>query len=207
MLDHNIIENRPTPKGNSYFIRKKNNAPIDVFSANRTLQRYECELVSDTDQQFNEITLKSQSTPVIESTPNMLSHTEATSNRYNNSKSQFKQSKINDSTISKLENYVDQKFDEATMKYLKENILSDIKQQFSDVAKAKDCSQLLIDSLKDQINSLQNEIRFLREELKVKNRLLELTITSKKIESSTTYPSSQQITSQTQKISDEKNAA
>ena len=51
---------------------------------------------------------------------------------------------------------------------------------------------------------MQNEIRFLREELKVKNHLLELTITSKKIDSSTTYPSSQQIDSQTQKISDEK---
>ena len=82
--------------------------------------------------------------------------------------------------ISKLENYVDQKFDEAAMKYLKETILSDIKQQFSDVTKAKDCSQLLIDSLKDQNNSLQNEIQFLRGELKVKNHLLELTITSKK---------------------------
>ena len=85
--------------------------------------------------------------------------------------------------------------------------MSDIKYQFSDAAKAKDCSQLLIDSLKDQINSLQNEIRFLREELKVKNHLLELTITSKKVDSSTTYPSSQQIDSQTQKISDKKNAA
>ena len=150
------------------FRSTKNNTPIDIISANRTLQINECELKSDTDEQFNEITLKSQSTPVIESTPNKLSHTEDTSNRYNNSKSQFKQSKINNSTISKLENYVDQKFDEAAMKHLKENILSDIKYQFSDVAKAKDCSQLLIDSLKDQINSLQNEIRFLREELKVK---------------------------------------
>ena len=90
------------------------------------------------------------------------------------------------------------------MKYLKENTLSVIKHQLSDVAKAKDCSQLLIDSLKDQINSLQNEIRFLREELKVKNHLLEITITSKKIDSSTIYPSRQQIDSQTQKISDEK---
>ena len=132
----------------------------------------ECELVSDTDQLFNEIT------NMLPGTPNMLSHTEYMSSRYNNSKSQFKQSKINNSTISKLENYVDQKFDEAAMKHLKENIMSDIKYQFSDVAKAKDCSQLLIDSLKDQINSLQNEIRFLREELKVKNHLLELTITS-----------------------------
>ena len=65
------------------------------------------------------------------------------------------------------------------MKYIKENILSDIKQQFSKVAKSKDCCQFLIDNLKDQINSLQNEIQFLREEL-VKNNLLELTITSKK---------------------------
>ena len=64
------------------------------------------------------------------------------------------------------------KFDEAAMKYLKENISSNIKQQFSNVAKSKDCSQLLIDNLKDQINSLQNEIQFLREELKVKNYLL-----------------------------------
>ena len=58
LLDHNITENKPTPKGNSYFIRKKNNTPIDVISADRTLQINECELVSDTDQQFNEITLK-----------------------------------------------------------------------------------------------------------------------------------------------------
>ena len=101
----------------------------------------------------------------------MLYHTRDTSNRYN-SKSQFKQCKIINSTISQLENYVDSKFDEAAMKYLKENTLSDIKHQFSEVAKAKDCSQLLIDSLKDQINLLQNEIRFLREELKVKNNLL-----------------------------------
>ena len=117
-----------------------------------TAQINECELVSDTDQKFNGITLKLQNTPVIRSTPNMLSHTGGTPNRYNNSKIQFKQSKNNNSAISKLENYVDQKFDKATMKYLKENILSDIKKQFFDVAKAKDCSQLLIDSLKDQIN-------------------------------------------------------
>ena len=66
----------------------------------------ECELVSDTDQKFNEISLKSRSTAVIGSTPNMLYHTRDTSNRYN-SKSQFKQSKIINSTISQLENYVD----------------------------------------------------------------------------------------------------
>ena len=90
------------------------------------------------------------------------------------------------------------------MKYLKENILSGIKQQFYDVAIAKDCSQLLIDSLKDPINSLQSEIQFLWEELKVKSHLVELTITSKKIDYSTTNPSSQQIGHHTQNISDKK---
>ena len=50
-----------------------------------TPQINECELVSDTDQKFNGITLKLQNTPVIRSTPNMLSHTGDTPNRYNNS--------------------------------------------------------------------------------------------------------------------------
>ena len=83
LLDHNIIENRPTLKGYSLFLRKKNNTPIDNTSANRTPQINERELVSaTTDQQFNDITLKSQNTPVIRSTPNMLSHTVDTRNRY-----------------------------------------------------------------------------------------------------------------------------
>ena len=68
LFDHNITENRPAPKGNSYFIRKKN-TPIDVISINRTPQINQCELVSDTGQQFNDITLKSPNTPVIRSTP------------------------------------------------------------------------------------------------------------------------------------------
>ena len=82
LLDHDIVENRPTAKGNSYFIRKKINTPIDVISVNRTPKVNKGELVRNT------------------------------------SKSQFKQAKINNSTISKLENYVDEKFDEAAMKYL-----------------------------------------------------------------------------------------
>ena len=110
----------------------------------------------------------------------MLYHTEDTPDRCRNSKYQLKQSKISNPTISKLEKYVSQKFDEAAMKCLKQNTLSDSKQQFSDVAKPKKRSQLLTDSLKDQINSWQNEKQFLREKLKVKNHLLELTITSKK---------------------------
>ena len=91
LLDHNIIENRPTLKGNLYFIRKKNNTPIKVIWFKITPQVNECELVSGTDQQFNAITLKSQNTPVIRSTLIVLSHTQDAPNRCNNSKNQFKQ--------------------------------------------------------------------------------------------------------------------
>ena len=100
LLDHGIIQNRPTLKGNSYFIRKNNSTSIDLISVNRNPQVNECELVSNTDQQFNDNTLKSQNIPVIRSTPNMLSHTEDTPTRYSNSK-------ISNSTISNLKNYVD----------------------------------------------------------------------------------------------------
>ena len=81
LLDRNIIENRPTPKGNSYIVRKNNSTPVDVISVNRPPQVNQCELVSDTDKQFNDITLKSQNAPVIRSTPNMLFHKEDTPNR------------------------------------------------------------------------------------------------------------------------------
>ena len=76
LLDHNIIENRHTTKGNSYLIRKR--TPIDVISVKTTPQVNECELLSDTDQQFNDIALKSQNTSVIRRTQNMLSHTQDT---------------------------------------------------------------------------------------------------------------------------------
>lgn len=65
--------------------------------------------------------------------------------------------------------------------------MSDVKQQFSEVAKAEDCSQFLIDSLEKQIYLLQNEIHFLREELKDKNHFLDLQSHLKLIDSSTTY--------------------
>ena len=63
LLDHNI-ENRPAPKGNSCFIRKKEYSNRRYFGQQNPANN-ECELVSDTDQQFNDITLKSQNTPVI----------------------------------------------------------------------------------------------------------------------------------------------
>ena len=47
----------------------------------------------------------------------MFSHTEDTPNRCNNLKNQFKQYKINNYTISELENYVDEKCNEAAINY------------------------------------------------------------------------------------------
>ena len=50
------------------------------------------------------------------------------------------------------------------MKYLKGEILSDNKQQFSNVAKGKGCSKFLIDSLEDQITRCK--MKYMKEELK-----------------------------------------
>ena len=38
LLDHSIIENRPTPKGNSYFIREKNNTNKEAEAVNKLLK-------------------------------------------------------------------------------------------------------------------------------------------------------------------------
>ena len=81
LLDHNIIEKRLTTNGNTYFIRKKKKKNTSI-SIKTTPQVKECELVRDTDQHFNKIILKSQYTPAIRRTPNMLSHTEDTPNIY-----------------------------------------------------------------------------------------------------------------------------
>ena len=49
LLDHNIIENRLTPKQTSYFIRKKNNTPVDVIWVKTTPEISEYDLVNNTD--------------------------------------------------------------------------------------------------------------------------------------------------------------
>ena len=54
LLNHNTIENRPKPKETPILL-EKNDTPIDVISVKTTQQINVCELVSDTDQQFNDI--------------------------------------------------------------------------------------------------------------------------------------------------------
>ena len=58
LLDIDITENRLIPKGNSYFIRKKNKTPTDVNLVKTIPQVNEYESVSDADEQLNDITLK-----------------------------------------------------------------------------------------------------------------------------------------------------
>ena len=79
----------------------------------------ECELVGHTDQQFSDITLKLPNAPVIRSIPNI--HGRYIKQIQWFKKKQFKKSKIKNSTISKLKDYVDQKFDEACCQILNNN--------------------------------------------------------------------------------------
>ena len=72
---------------------------------------------------------------------------------------------------TKLENYIDEKYDQVAIKYLKEKILNEVKQQFSPSNQGDKINAELVKSLREQIENLQTEISFLREEMKEKNTL------------------------------------
>ena len=80
---------------------------------------------------------------------------------------------------TKLENYIDEKYDQVAIKYLKEKILNEVKQQFSPSNQGDKINAELVKSLREQIQNLQSEISFLREEIKEKNTLLKMIIHSK----------------------------
>ena len=73
------------------------------------------------------------------------------------------QSKI---PVEKLKNYIDEKYDQVAIKYLKENILNELKQQFSPNNQRDKINAELVKSLGKQIENLQIEMSFLREEMK-----------------------------------------
>ena len=77
------------------------------------------------------------------------------------------------STISKLENYIDENYDEAAKIQLKQAILREVKQLIPNETKEKGHLDELLRSLHSQIFSLKSEIRFLREEEKKKTMSLE----------------------------------
>ena len=72
------------------------------------------------------------------------------------------------STISKLENYIDENYDEAAKIQQKQAILREVKQLIPNETKEKGHLDELLRSLHSQIFSLKSEIRFLREEEKKK---------------------------------------
>ena len=74
---------------------------------------------------------------------------------------------------TKLENYIDEKYDQVAIKYLKKNILNEVKQKFSSSYQEDKINAELVKSLREQIESLQSEVSFLREEMKEKKCFIE----------------------------------
>ena len=67
---------------------------------------------------------------------------------------------------TKLENYIDEKYDQVAIKYLKEKILNEVKQQFTLSNQGDNRNAELVKTLRDKIENLQSAISFLREETK-----------------------------------------
>ena len=84
-----------------------------------------------------------------------------------------------DNSRTKLENYIDKKYGQVAIKYLKENILNEVKQQFSPSNQEDKIYAELVKSLREQIENLQSKICFLSKEMKQKNTLLKMIINSK----------------------------
>ena len=105
-------------------------------------------------------------TPLTERTPYLPS-----TNSVNTSKAIADALPISaNNTRLRLENYMDEKYDQAALNHLKKEILNDVRQQFFN---EKDKVNLeLAKSLKEQIEILKREIYFLREEMKEKNNIL-----------------------------------
>ena len=77
------------------------------------------------------------------------------------------------SSISKLENYINENYDEAAKIQLKQAILREVKHQLPNETKEKGHIDELLRSLHSQISSLKSEIGFIREEVKEKTMSLE----------------------------------
>ena len=61
---------------------------------------------------------------------------------------------------TKLENYIDEKYDQVAIKYLKEKILNEVKQQFSPSNQGDKINAELVKSLREQIENIRSEICF-----------------------------------------------
>ena len=115
------------------------------------------------------------STPKKVSTPSLL-HNSPSENLRNT-----KTSSSDKSHIAKIENYIDQKFDQAALKHLKFQILTEIKNGLNKnntsikkngIQSPQNSDYDLIRELRSHIQTLQSEVHFLREELKEYSVLL-----------------------------------
>ena len=87
-------------------------------------------------------------------------------------------SDTSNNSLRKMEKYISEKYDEAALIHLKEQIVAELRKVLSiNNYKLSDSSQV-INVLNNQIDCLQSEICFLREEIKEKNNLLKWIIKS-----------------------------
>ena len=83
-------------------------------------------------------------------------------------------SDTSNNSLRKMEKYISEKYDEAALIHLKEQVVAELKKELSiNNYKLSDSLQV-INVLNNQINCLQSEIYFFREEIKEKNNLLKL---------------------------------
>ena len=95
-------------------------------------------------------------------------------------------SPINNSHITKIENYINKKYDQIALEHLKSQIVKEIKHEFTNndtndfnnKGSQKDASDVITE-LHAHIQTLESEVYFLREELKEKSFLLRSLITDK----------------------------
>ena len=88
------------------------------------------------------------------STPKATAECTTNISSYESLMNWYKQSKQYNFLNSKLKSNVDEKPDEVAMNHLKENVLSEMKQLFPTKSREKESDQILIESLKDDTNSL-----------------------------------------------------
>ena len=87
-------------------------------------------------------------------------------------------SDTSNNSLRKMEKYISEKYDEAALIHLKEQVVAELRKELSiNSCKLSDSSQV-INVLNNQIDCLQSEIYFLREEIKEKNKLLKLIVKS-----------------------------
>ena len=95
-------------------------------------------------------------------------------------------SPINNSHITKIEDYINKKYDQIALEHLKSQIVKEIKHEFTNndtndlnnKGSQKDASDVITE-LRAHIQTLESEVYFLREELKEKSFLLRSLITDK----------------------------